>query len=280
MAVSKKGEAPRDEASASQQYTEMPMYHGNEPDPGTLPAGGGMQPAHLPNPGASGDASGQEVTDTALPAFAMSHGQVKDWVGSAWRVLRASMADFAIAQLLVTVGAVVSCGLLIGPLAAGLLRFARKRMAGIDAELKELFVAFDKETFLPAWLVGLGFFAATVLILTIHMAGIYVLGLVPGLGMLLVSSAYLAVVVVVAALAGAWLLTLFLVNELERPVGEAWETVWRMFLVDWWGASGLFIVTGAAPVLGVLLAGAGVLIGGPLGVLIAAHASRELFEQN
>lgn len=204
--------------------------------------------------------------------------RVKYWFESAWRVMRESPVDFVMAQLLVCLGTILSLGFLIGPLTAGYYRYTLMRLRGEDAEHKELFSAFSADAFVGTFVAGVGYLAAFVLVGSAFSALGFLIGHIPGVGSPIGFVIRFTGTVILVGGYGFWSFLPALIHErgLQNKVaaltlGEAWRG-------DMLGGSLLGLAVGVAPFVGGVVVGLGILLGGPIGMLVGAQAYRDVFD--
>ncbi len=275
MAGASNGERNGNGTIPPEGYTEMPVFVPDDHEhPGTGAGDGASGEGYS---SAVAECSPVDETERTPMACDLSLARLKGWVKAAWAVLQPALKEFVAVQGLALVLTAVSCGLLVGPVGAGTLRFARRRMNGEQAELSELFSAFEKDRFVPTFLAGVGYLAALVLVVACDAGIAAVVDAVPGLGWLLTLAVHVGAMMVAAGLGGAWCFILAQIDERKESIQGAWDVLARSFRSDWVGFGGLFVAIGMWFVAGGLAFGLGILVGGPLGFLVATHAFREVF---
>jgi hypothetical protein len=200
------------------------------------------------------------------------------WIQAGWTLMTASLVDYVIAQLLVSVLIAASFGLLTGPLLAGYFRFALKRSRGYASDFNDLFSALS-QSFGATFVVGIVLAVGTVISTSLlAVLANLILGQIPFIGVLLQALLLLGGTIAISGAAGVFTLMLPLIHERGLTPAAALELCLDMLRTDW-ARAGLFgVVVGGLPALGSFVCGLGVLIGGPLGMLVAAQGYRATFD--
>lgn len=200
------------------------------------------------------------------------------WLEYAWTLYAANWREYMIMQLLALGLSLGSFGVLAGPMLAGYYRYALKRTRGEPADYNDLFSGLSgsyRQTVLPglalAWSAAGAFCVLAVIDLIASQIPWAVLAVV------IKATLDLAGLVVIAAGVGVFSLMLPLIHERGQTPMAAWETCLKLFRANWAKAGIFGGVVGGGLVIGLLVLGVGVLVGGPLGILVGAQGFRVLF---
>ena len=194
----------------------------------------------------------QPAAQVAAPVTPLNVN-IGDWLKAAWELFKTDIVTLVVANLIATVLAAVTCGVLAGPMMVGLYHTFQKKARGQKFEYGDLFWGLSNQ-FLPSFLIILVFFVALSLV-----------GVIPCVGPLLSSLAMLA-------LSPLLLYSLCLLADAPQtvPVGglqDLVKGVWTklqpqyLMFVVWILVA--YIISGA----GSIACGIGMLVTAPIGVM-------------
>lgn len=251
----------------------MAEWYGGE-NTGQRSTGGDPWQELPPYPGSmpGGPISGPPRREIRVPIE-----QLGQWIERSWGRFSTAVRDYVIVQALVFVLIFGSLGLLTGPVMAGYYRFALRRIRGERADYNELVIALTtaiRATFVS----GIALFGASVAAASILLVINLIISQIPMVGVVLEAAFTLSGSVAFSAALAILSLIFPLIYEKQKTPGEALEICLDMIRTDWVRAGIFGAVVGSAAALGLMAAGVGILIGGPVGILIAAHGYRSTLE--
>lgn len=180
-------------------------------------------------------------------------------------------------QALVLGLSLVSLGTLTGPLLAGYYRVCLKRLRNQPSDFNDLFSGLTAN-FVPNLLVGLVMVMVLGALGSITAVVCLILSQIPLLGFLLQAVFVLAAALVVGGGLGLFSLMFPLIHQANRDHGSALDELLALWQRDWQKAAVLGVCIGGPAVLGGMFALIGVILTGPISLLVAAQAYVELFE--
>ena len=189
----------------------------------------------------------------------MASGKVDvgGWIAEAWELYKANFALLCVATLVAMLLSVFTCGVLAGPLWAGLtliiLRVSRKEAP--EPQIGDVFKGFDY--FLPALLYVVVLFAAS-----------FVLGFIPMIGQ-----------VAPLLLLPLVMFSMSLIVDKKMEFWPAIQTSFEKAKADYVSLLVLWLVASLISAAGALLCGVGAILTAPFSAIVGVVAYRHLFEE-